>query len=398
MKCAWLMLVAIGLSGCSTAGLFGAGKPDTKGADRSVAHYGGLKFGPLSDEGAGLLGGNARVAVPMAAPEAAGSYSETDLARPNGQGATKAVPGPMPAPLPSVLLGSSYMSGPMGPMKLDTVTEAKAPGAQASLKRVIERVVRPVLNDWATDAALVSTSGNSGADGQGPPSGTFGWSLSYVSPSHQEGMAFFVSSEETRVLYLRWEPITIDSDAIKVDSAEAILTVQAAVKDPGIKSREEQDGQDFYLKLFGGSSAGGMGIAPNVGVAVPMPAPAPDPANPTVSPEPKTAPTPVPLQPEATTEILPDLPAGGNWSMQLSPVGDYLVWQLFYEAPGASGGTGMRYPPQAGDSYSYSNTSVSAMVDARTGELLRIQRPTKTTVKWVTASAPMARTTPVPAR
>lgn len=413
MQRKWLVIAVWALAGCQVPGLSGPSASTPRSAALTTPdRLGGVDFGPLSDEGARLMGayGTSNGApTPATSGALAGSTSgSTTSVSMSGGG----------SPMSSLTSFSSYGASPLGPMKLDRVTEAKTVGCSDSLKQVLGRIVNPIVGDWAQDAALVTTSGYLGEDGKlasgGSGSTPSGWYLSFVSQARQEAMLFFVTAQETRILLLHWVPVAIDLASLSVDTSEAIQTVLAAIKDPQIKSKEELLGQDFFYSEFGGNHGSPMGGA-SVGIGVV--APAPNPSGPTLlSPIPTASPTPSPFTtpapaPDAThsysplatasalpvyspppyylstvvkNELLPALPPGGSWNARLNPVGRYLVWELNYAAPpSGSSGTSRSAPPQAGDSFSYVNGYVYAMVDARTGDLIRISRPTKTTVTLV---------------
>lgn len=385
-----LATLALSLTGCQVADLFAGGKANPPSAkpsvsDRSLARFGGLSFTKLSNDGAGYLGGspgmmpNMAGGLPMSAPAVA-----TDMGSAKGE---VAVPQPVgtPMPMPSLPYYGGYSSGPFGQMKLESVTEAKAPGAQGSLKQVIEQVVKPILKDWADDAALVGSAGVTQPSTPSPY-----WMLNYASNSNLEAMLFFITPQEMRVLFLRWKPMTIDMDEVKVEGADAIDLVTGAVRDLSVKSLEEVRGVNFFYSEFSGGYLGPMPMPMPVGGGMGMPQPANvngvpvAPPVPLASPSATPAPAPQPsLVPVYKNEPITELPSGGSWNISLAPIGAHLVWNLYYSAPMSPGGMPSRYPPQEGDSYTWTNSYVSAMVDARTGELIRLSRPSKSTTTWV---------------
>lgn len=388
MKRILLATLALSLSGCQVGGLFAGGKanpPSIKPSvsERSLARFGTLSFTKLSNDGAGYLGGstgmNMAGGMPTSAPTAAVT---TDVAVGKGE---MVVPQPAgtPMPMPSLPYYGGYSSGPFGQMKLESVTEAKGPGAQGTLKQVIGQVVAAVLKDWADDAALVGSAGVAPGSSTTPY-----WMLNYTSSSNHEAMIFHITAQETRALFLRWTPMAINMDEVQYESSAAIDLVSEAIRDLSVKSLEEVRGQNFFYSEFSGGYYGPMpmplvghgagvaqpAIATDVGIAPPIPLVSPSPT-PSASPQPS-------LVPSMKTDTITELSPGGSWNITLAPIGSHLVWSLNYYGQ-VSPSMPTRYPPQEGDSYTWNNAYISAMVDARTGELIRLSRPSKTTTTWV---------------
>ncbi|MBI6547044.1 MAG: hypothetical protein HY692_09635 [Cyanobacteria bacterium NC_groundwater_1444_Ag_S-0.65um_54_12] len=330
---------------------------------------------------------------------------------------------------------NSYVSSPLGQMKLASVTEAVAPGMTGGWKDISNQVIAPVLADWAADASLVHS--NVTLDQNGDPltgdenyPGELGWRIAYAAPSIQEALLFLITAQETRVVRLKWESITIAPAAIVVDSKEAVSRLVAALRDRIFRSKEEELGRDYF---FGGST--GMQGEGNVGIAVPAVAV----SSPGGSPPPMPLPVPdtaikryppdaVPGTPDATStpyvyyrydyqeEPLYELAVGGRWNAQLQVINDYVVWELYY-APSNNKAETARPLPQLGEamsgsdqayrpadskdageskpvpvepeSQSWVNGWASGMIDAKTGDVIRMRRPVKVTTTRVKVEVPV---------
>ena len=102
---------------------------------------------------------------------------------------------------------------------------------------------------------------------------------------------------------------------------------------------------------------------------------------------PKGSPPPSPktyIKGEAKTEFSTELTPGGRWEIRLQAIDKFLVWDMTYVAPyPVYDHYGMRNQPTAGSTYSYANPWASAIVDARTGDIIRLTRPSKTTVTFI---------------
>jgi hypothetical protein len=307
-----------------------------------------------------------------------------------GASKTEEVAAPMPAPvsaMPSYSYYGNFVSGPLGPMKLESATEAKAPGAAGSMRVVTERVVKPVLGDWAADAALVSSTGT--VDSAGNP---VDWSFVYSSSAHREAMLFFIGAQESRVILLKWAPVVLDAASIKVDGSEAIQVVTSAIANASFKSLEEKSGQDFFLKQLGGDGSGWGAVGASSGGPVNATTIAVPPSIPQVAPMPPVEGERGKLlspgvTPQVTQDVLHSLTPGGTWSVRLQAIGTYQVWDMNYTAPADTAAISPAHnPPLAGETSTYTSNWVSALVDARTGEVIRLTRPSRITTTWVNSS------------
>jgi hypothetical protein len=89
------------------------------------------------------------------------------------------------------------------------------------------------------------------------------------------------------------------------------------------------------------------------------------------------------------------LEPGGSWSVRVQPMGTHLVWEMNYnvmrEAPMAKP---LMQPRQEGQPEappapsSWKKSYVHALVDARTGAIIRLSRPAVVTVTPVRVEAP----------
>ena len=103
-------------------------------------------------------------------------------------------------------------------------------------------------------------------------------------------------------------------------------------------------------------------------------------------------PTPPPFyfRQEVKEDPITHLKAGGRWSISLQPITKFVVWNLnysYYEPTPVMPykPEPMRYEePKEGTTTSWESYYVNAMIDARTGDLIRLSRPkryTSVTVK-----------------
>jgi hypothetical protein len=340
------------------------------------------------------------------------------------------VPGPMAiGPSFSPYMYATYFPGPFGLMRLKSVTEATQKGATGTFKEVQEQVVYPVLDAWAKDAALVDTNAMVGDDGrlfassQAFP-GMSGWRFTYSAFGRNEVLIFLVTALETRVLRFRWERAVIDPRSITVDSGEAIAKVVAAIRDKAFKAKEELLGRDYFFETDGPypRPPGGGPMPMPGGGPMPMPMPMPGGGGMPAEARPMPAPMLMPMLDSATgsgstpaprptpppfiwtttysNEILYDLKVGGRWNIGLAPVTKYVVWNLNYSVPydyskpemplgvvrDPSGG--FKYEPVEGQKQIHENHYFSAMVDARTGDVIRLSRPSRTIVTMVKMPTP----------
>lgn len=349
-------LVGIGAGGAAPGAASPAAKPAP--ALSSPAKLGAYEFRPLSADAAAQLAarasgarGEATAAAPMA-PPTAGRVAGT---------AMSILPG-------SPYAHGSYFTGPYGPMKLDSTSEARGPGSAGSWAEIKAQVIAPVLADWTTDARLIASQGmldGAGDTAQGTERwpGELGWRATYAAPSRNEVLEFHVTAAGSTITRLRWTPIDLNLDAAGVDAKAALTAISAAIKDANARSEEDKLGFDYF---FGKPGDGLVGIAGG-GVAVAMARPAIDP----VAPRPVN-PSDVAIAPPAPSpspKPLYELTAGGRWNASLNAIGDKVVWELHYD-PGEKAWQ----PPTDGWSV---DPSAYGMVDARSGALIRYRRPAR---------------------
>lgn len=364
----------------------------------------GLRFQPVSAETAaklsqqGGMGTATEGARSAAAPTAPGAAPA-----PAGMVAGDAAVGAKMAASPYYF--GSYFSGPYGQMKLNSVTEAKAAGSTGTWKEMQASVIAPVVTEWAADARLIQTNGALGEDGR-PIQGTENypgenaWRASYASTSRGEVLEFTISANETNVLRLQWVPITIDAANLSVDASEAVAKLTQAVGDSAFKSVEEILGKDYF---FGDGMDVGVGIAvPPIARVAPTIAVDPATSGPTTTPSSgggttgsagiavgEPAPGSMPTPPEYTPpkeEPQYSLLKGGRWYVNLQTIGDKVVWDLNYN-PGPNAPTYSYNPGETYvDNYAY------GMINAKTGEVIRLRRPMKVTLP----AGPIAKPEPRP--
>lgn len=316
---------------------------------------------------------------------------------------------------PSIYNYGYYFSGPFGPMKLDKVVEATTAGSNAGWSQIRDQLINPVLADWATDAGLITSSATLDDNGdpiqaQGAYPGEVGWRLAYAAPSIREAMYFLVTPAETKVVRMRWVPITIDTGAVKVDAKAAIDRAKAGIRDAGFKSLEDLKGFGFFYPKeegFGAPASKGMPpVMSDVAVA------APSYGGGSSGSAGSSTGTQVYYQPKHQEQELYELQGGGRWYANLSVIGDYTLWELNYNAyanvsrpdmgraepaimPAVPSGTprpevdqGQEKPAYKPEPYSYVDNYVYAYVDARNGDVIRLRRPRKVSVTYTETTYP----------
>lgn len=237
---------------------------------------------------------------------------------------------------------------------LVSMTRAEGPGSKGTLREVLDGIVAPVIQAWTPDAKLVRSEGR--VDSQGGPLGAPlssprpmanevpgwpSWRLLYTSESRQETLEFFVGPDRTLAIRMRWAPLTLPTEAIKVDGNEAVRRLVAAIRDPNARAVEEQTGRDYFLDV------------PFVTKSVPPALP-------------------------GRNELLLELPADATWHVSLRSIFGKLVWRLSYAYPVASPQpwAGGEQPPRPPFSFLNGN-AVEGMVDAETGAVIRFNRLVK---------------------
>jgi hypothetical protein len=336
-------------------------------------------------------------------PETAAQLAQKGGMGSNAESATRAsgAAAPMAPPAPGMAADSavgakmvaspyyfgSYFSGPYGQMKLNSVTEAKAAGSAGTWKAMQADVIAPVIAEWAADARLIQTNGSLGADGkpvQGSENypGENAWRASYASASRGEVLEFTINAGETHVVRMQWVPIVIDSNSMAVDASDAVAKLTRVVADAAFMGKEDELGRDY---VFGDQNGGvGIGIAvpamarASVNTAVAVDAPPPPTSTPGSSGSASTSiavgePAPDVYMPPKEEPVY-KLASGGRWYVNLQTIGDHLVWDLSYNPPPDT--TVRNYNPGETftDNYAY------GMVDAKTGDVIRLRRPMKITL------------------
>lgn len=382
------LALALSLTGCQAVPLLTPpGGTGSTGTSLTALRLGSLQFKPASADTVARLSQQASGTAAAAAPMAAEGSTKADAAK-----------SPIaPQVPPSPYAYNSYFGGPFGQMKLESVTEANAAGASAGFLDLQAHVIGPALADWAPDARLLNTNGTLDAQGN-PMSGTenypgeLAWHASYASISRNEVLDFTVSANQTHVVRMHWVPVAMDVASIKVDAKAAVDTLTKAIGSQTARSKEDELGHDYFFD--GNTSTGNVGV----GIAVPAIAVG----------EPAPMPMPGTVAQGPSTETLYRLAPGGRWSVNLQAIGDKLVWELNYNIAGpnvavsAPAVTAMPasapravlqvatttsapamapvvamppdYKPQP-----WTDESAYGMVDARTGALIRLRRPTRYT-------------------
>lgn len=430
-RLASLVLITGLLAGCNVPLLTAGGKPPVgSGVNQPAEPLAGITFKPISAANARLIannngGGNAvsmdsaRSAAPASAPMA-GAAAEGAIAPNSGGVIGKSAS----APAPSGTAGGAYSGnvwnnygyghyfspygygygGGQEPMALVSITEAETGGAKGSFQDVIKNVAAPVIKAWAADGRLVSSNAVLGSDGQifNDPnaqsarkpgldvySGGYygeqaGWRMTYLSPTRNELLNFFVTPQKTLIVRMRWAPLSLSPESVTVDSASAIKKLIAAIEDKTARAEEERTGLDYFL------------------------------GTPFEQPQ-----TPNGDNTYNKVEVVYDVPDRARWNVSLQSVMGRMVWELNYYsydevgygggviAAGTSTAVAVAAPPvatkfalqqvsaarpaiapmpmpmpmpsgQAGAwRESYFQNNAQGMVDAQTGAVIRFTRPMK---------------------
>lgn len=328
--------------------------------------------------------------------------------------------------------GYGYWFGGAEQMSLVSMTLGETEGSPTFVE--LAKKVGPVVKAWDPSARLLETSGNLGTDGKlfqptpqpsedtdvkiggvllpacgvTSPEQQFwdgsAWRLVYRSASRNEILQIAGKADKTLIVRMRWAPLDLDLEEVQVDAGAAITKVASAIRDKAAMAEEEQTKLDYFL---------GIPFEQRTGLE---------------------------WQDRRRTklEVLYTVPANAQWNASLDRVLGKLVWQLsFYgydeklqrtaqeEAktafkaqgfaafgltdpndpnaptpplPSGCNPYGRYYPywltpegkptplpvPSPGqeliqpDPNVWVNMNCQAIVDARTGTLIRFSRPTKT--------------------
>jgi hypothetical protein len=228
-----------------------------------------------------------------------------------------------------------------------------------------------------------------------------GWRLTYLSPTRNEMLSFFVTPQKTLIVRMRWAPLTLSPESVTVDSASAIKKLIAAIEDKSARGEEEKSGLDYFLG--------------------------------TPFDQPKT---PNGDDNYSKAEVVYDVPDKVRWNVSLQSVMGRMVWELNYygyEEMGYGGGviaasTGTAVavaapaaeakfalqstpaimpmprpmpssqPGQPGEwRESYFQNNARGMIDAQTGAVIRFTRPVRHFYRdWSYQPTPMPSLMPKP--
>ncbi|HBN09057.1 MAG TPA: hypothetical protein DD435_10555 [Cyanobacteria bacterium UBA8530] len=315
-KWLFLALAALLIPGCKgeISNFAKAGLPEVK---KDAEPFAGIKFSPLSALNAKYLEGQTDSSTKLGSSSPAAS-----LTVPN-----------MPSGISGNAYGS-YMYGYYGldrEMSLVSASQAETSGYNgSSFQELLQTIVTPVVKNWATDARMVRSEGDLAEDGTlGEGGFNPSWRLSYISAERQEEIDFVVGASKTLVIRLHWAPLNLSPETVAVDSATALKTLKAAIVDQEAKSEEEKSGIDYFL--------GTAFVKPGYSTGY-------------------------------KSEVLYQLPAAARWGVGLRYTLGHLFWVV-----NANPTSPME---QSGPGY-WLNSSVTGMIDAQSGALIRFSRPSK---------------------
>ncbi len=249
--------------------------------------------------------------------------------------------------------------------------EAKADGFTGTYLETLNKKVKPVISAWSSDARHTSSNGSTDNNGlnksldssqEGSPYyySPYQWQYTYASASKKEVYSIFVSTKETLVLRQKWALKDLDPDQIKIDSNQAIKIITDKISDKSYQSPDMPKDQPNYY-------------GPNA-------------------------------------EILYSIPANGTWSFYLNQEKSDIVWNInlnVYNNPpiavardvqvgiatpdiatsggGSAGAAPSMTQPMINTWYS----GGYARINARTGEILSLNRPVKYTEKYYPYTPPV---------
>jgi len=443
------LVLALALAGCAappiTAGPGGGpggGKLPVKDpvtgkliSNQPVEPLNGITFKPLTvanarflsgQAGSGMAGPMMAEGAPMArsaaapAPGAAVVSADTAVLKGGGNGGSPSTAGG--AYSGNVWGGYGYQyyfgfGGGTERMSLVSVQEATTDGSKGGFTEVANTLIAPIVKEWAFDARLTEAGSTLGADGRvwiepvpvadgkmgliapgrrSPLEPGDGWRFVYLSTARSEMLQFVVTAEKTTIVRLRWAPLDLQPERIKVDASTAVTSVTKAVMDKGFASEEEKTKLDYFLgHAFEQPKTGEYDGENN------------------------------------KTEVLYDVPKRARWSVNLQQIVGKLVWELSWYAaeeptavPGVATAVSAVAPmvkftllqdvvsrpmpmPIASaapepckrrkETNVYTNWGGSGMVDAETGAVIRFTRPTRHTNTWENYVCDEPQPVPVPA-
>lgn len=176
-------------------------------------------------------------AVPQSDAIVDASVSAPDIARP------LIAPAPMPAGL-SIAPFPFYGSSDFNQYTVTFAEENLYPGSKAkSLLDVYQDAIKPILNEWDSEARLVESRGNlfqhsnhekieyvsiPGLDNEKPLKIRPDWVFRLASTPLKETLTIYVTQKETRVYRMVWGQPHVDIEKVKIDSDQAIEIAKKA--------------------------------------------------------------------------------------------------------------------------------------------------------------------------
>lgn len=166
--------------------------------------------------------------------------------------------------------GYGYWFGGSDDMSLVSMTEGETHGV-ASFKD-LAAIMAPIVKDWDPTARVQTTTADLAGDGslynptpdptvsQGPqpplcgattPEDDFwtgnAWRVTYRSAKRNEVLQISGRADKTVIVRLRWAPLDLDLSEVQVDTGTAIAKVAAAIKDKSAEAEEEKTKLDYFL-------------------------------------------------------------------------------------------------------------------------------------------------------
>lgn len=349
-------LMLLTLTGCIGDPLFPPSGSSTAAASASAGPIGALQFTPITAQNAQYAGGAGVASGTAAVPAATGP-----VPAPNGVSVAGGGPAQATGQFSGNMNGGYYPFGPAygsgGPTTLVSLTQAETTGSRGPYLSVMSTIVAPIIKAWASDAQLLSVTGQTDGSGLldeaspspaptpcGPvygPTADTGWRFTYTSASRNESLSFVVTAAKTVIVRSRWAPLDLATADVQVDNSVAIQSLVTAITTQGYQSEEEKTGKDYFL-----------GTPYNAPCLYPMPMPMASGA-----------------AKQNYTEVVYAVPQDARWNATLQVELGKPVWVLNFYAQQQKATTG----PQ---DY-YFNNAANGYVDARTGAVIRFSRPTR---------------------
>jgi len=138
--------------------------------------------------------------------------------------------------------------------------EAKTAGFSGTYLKALTGIVKPITQKLGSDVRMVNSNGSSDENGVNPAApgssekpvpyngyySPYQWQFTFVSSAKKEVYNIFISASETLVLRQKWGIKDLNPDEIKIDSSDAIKLIKTAIANKGFTSPDNQQQQGYY--------------------------------------------------------------------------------------------------------------------------------------------------------